>query len=121
MNYAQSFEEFSRGLTPKDLVVYAGAALVLFALFQEKLNPVKEWIIKTYNSFISNISKETIITPVNLPKSDNDFLQLVKSWKGTRDLAELMGCSQAVKILDGAFPHLGPNKCGSEDLSEETS
>ena len=120
MNYAESFEEFSKGLTSTDLMVYAGAAIVLFVLFQERLAPIKQWVLKLYNSLLTRTKKEPI--PVSLPVSivksvdvdidnDSNFLHLISSWKNTRDLAEKMSCSEAVKILDSAFSHLGPSNC----------
>ena len=43
MNYmTQSFEEFSKSLGPTDLALYAGAALVLWVVFKDKLSPVQK-------------------------------------------------------------------------------
>jgi hypothetical protein len=119
MNYAESFEEFSRGLTPTDLMVYGGAAIVLFVLFKDQLVPLKEKLLNWYNSLIKKTQKDpnaTVSAPATNNKTketDNDklFLQLISSWKNTRDLAETMSCDEAVKILDSAFSHLGPNNC----------
>lgn len=119
MNYTESFEEFSRRVTPTDLMIYAGAAIVLFVLFKDQLVPAKQWALKWYNGLLSKTKKEStsVVLPVSsvvtTTESDNDadFLHLISSWKNTRDLADKMSCSEAVKILDSAFSHLGPNNC----------
>jgi hypothetical protein len=113
MNYAESFEQFSNRVSPTDLMLYAGAALVLYVLFQDKLGGVKNWVYNLYDAVMSKFKKDGSVVPsvVSPAKSNNDFLNLVKSWKGTRDLAENAGCKEAVKILDSAFPHLGPHNC----------
>jgi hypothetical protein len=119
MNYSQSFEEFSKGLTNTDLMVYGGAALILFVLFKDQLTPLKTWVVNLYNNLISKIKTDgTVATPTNpvttTKTNDSDFLKLIASWKNTRNLAEVMGCVEAVKILDSAFPHLGPHECEKE-------
>ena len=48
MNYAESFQEFSSRLSTTDLMVYGGAALVLFVLFKDKLTPLKDLIINRF-------------------------------------------------------------------------
>ena len=117
MNFSQSFEEFSRGLTNTDLMVYGGAGLVLFVLFQKQLVPVKDYLVTLYNNLINKVKTNTknvtspIIYPVVKNNNDNDFLQLIASWKNTRNLSENMGCEEAVKILDSAFSHLAPHEC----------
>jgi hypothetical protein len=97
-------------------MVYGGAALVLFVLFKDKLTPLKDLIINTYNSVMNKVKNDTVAsTPVTTVKTnDNDFLKLISSWKNTRDLAEKMRCPKAVEVLDSAFPHLSPNTCGQE-------
>jgi hypothetical protein len=119
MNYSQSFEEFSKGLTNTDLMVYGGAALILFVLFKDQLTPLKTWAVNLYNNLVSKVNNNVTVvtpeTPVTATKThDNDFLKLIASWKNTRNLAEVMGCVEAVKILDTAFPHLGPHECVKE-------
>jgi hypothetical protein len=119
MNYSQSFEEFSKGLTNTDLMIYGGAALILFVLFKDQLTPLKTWVVDLYDNVVNKVSKiktdSTTVTPVTTAKtSDSDFLKLIASWKNTRNLAEVMGCVEAVKILDSAFPHLGPHECEKE-------
>lgn len=117
MNYSQSFEEFSKGLTNTDIMIYGGAALVLFVLFQDKLSPVKDYLVSLYNNLLNKAktNTETVNAPITAPaikmNNDNDFLKLIGSWKNTRNLAENMKCKEAVRILDSAFPHLGPHEC----------
>lgn len=116
MNYAESFQEFSARLSSMDLMVYGGAALVLFVLFKDKLTPLKNLIINTYNSIVNKVKTDTVVSaPAPTVKTnDNDFLKLISSWKNTRDLAEKMECPKAVEVLDSVFPHLSPNVCGQE-------
>lgn len=118
MNYAESFQDFSSQITPTSLMIYAGAALVVFVLLKDQLAPVKNWLLNTYQTILSSFNKSNSISRSvnpNFTLSDNDFLKLVSSWKNTRDLAEKLGCSEAVKILDSAFAHLGPNNCSTSD------
>jgi hypothetical protein len=120
MNYSQSFEEFSKGLTNTDLMVYGGAALILFVLFKDQLTPLKTWAVNLYTNIVNKVKADSIVTIPTAPvvdiakPNDNDFLKLIASWKNTRNLAEVMGCVEAVKILDTAFPHLGPHECVKE-------
>ena len=86
--------------------------MVLFVLFKDQLGPVKEWVNNLVSSVSSKIKKETVSTS----NTDANFLKLVSSWKNTRDLAETMGCGEAVKILDTVFPHLGPHNCSTENV-----
>ena len=113
MNYTESFQEFSARLSSTDLMVYGGAAIVLFVLFKDKLDPVKQWINNLISTVSNRVKQETVSTVVN---TDANFLKLVSSWKNTRDLAEGMGCREAVKILDTVFPHLGPHNCSTENV-----
>lgn len=118
MNYAESFEQFSNRVSATDLMLYAGAALVLYVLFQDKLGEVKNWAGELYNSVVNKFKKDESVVPAvpNSVKNNNDFLKLISSWKGTRDLAVDAGCAEAVKILDSAFPHLGPHECGKQEV-----
>jgi hypothetical protein len=115
MNYSQSFEEFSKGLTNTDLMVYGGAALVLFVLFQNQLMPVKEYLVSMYNNLMSKVKTSPENVVVVRKNTDANFLKLISSWKNTRNLADSMGCKEAVRILDSAFPHLGPHECEQGD------
>jgi hypothetical protein len=129
MDYTQSFEEFSKGLTTNSLIVYAGAGIVLWVLFKDKLSPVSAALKKILDSFkskVTNLPKNpvpslsdlTLIVPskpvVNSSDSlnkDDVFFQLVSSWKQTRDLAVKSGCQQAVEVADQMFPFLSPTVC----------
>lgn len=114
MNYTETFQEFSSRLSSTDLMVYGGAALVLFVLFKDKLVPLKEWATNIINNLTNKIKSTETITSPTVVKNDADFLKLVSSWKNTRDLAEKMGCGESVKLLDDVFPHLGPYNCTQE-------
>lgn len=117
MNYSQSFEEFSKGLSNTDLMVYGGAALVLFVLFQNQLTPVKDYLVSLYTNLVNRVKTSTEnVGSVVVKNTDSNFLKLISSWKNTRNLAEGMGCVEAVKILDSAFPHLGPHECVKEGV-----
>ena len=50
MNYTQSFEEFSSGVGPTDLALYAGIGIVLFILFKDKISPIQKIILDFVNS-----------------------------------------------------------------------
>lgn len=115
--YAQTFQDFASGVKPLDLALYAGAGLVVWVLFQEKLVGLKDVVgnllgkIKLPN-VNSNLSSKTNT------KSNDPFFQLVVSWKQTRDLAVQSGCSEAVKVADQMFPLLGPNVCEKTNKGE---
>jgi hypothetical protein len=122
MNFTESFQEFSSRLSPMDLALYAGAGIILWVLFKDKLSPVQTFLVgllaKMKNSTPS--SAVPIILPavdaVVLPKlvsnkAEDTFFKLVVSWKQTRDLAVQSGCSEAVKVADQMFPFLSPNVC----------
>ena len=44
MNYAETFDEFSSKLSGTDLALYAGAGLILWVLFKDKLSPVQKLV-----------------------------------------------------------------------------
>lgn len=119
MNYTQTFEEFSRGLNGTDLALYAGIGIVLWILFQDKLNPVKELLVKTLNSFKSRTSTDLAVPNVSTNTTVNEkedvFFQLIASWKLTRDLAVKNGCVEAVKVADQMFPCLSPTVCNEKE------
>lgn len=122
MNLTQSFEEFSSGLAPMDLALYAGIGIIVWVLFKDKLSPVQK-IIK---DLVDKVKKNAPSVP-DLPnfvkekvKSEDDsqlFFDLVVSWKQTRDLAEKSGCEKAIEVADQMFPYLSPTIC---EPKEET-
>jgi hypothetical protein len=121
MNFTESFQQFSSRLTTTDLALYAGAGLVLWVLFRERLSPVQKIISDLLNKAKGSINKpkaDNVVVPEVVPVvvSENNkedvFFKLVVSWKQTRDLAVESGCVEAVKVADQMFPFLSPNVCG---------
>jgi hypothetical protein len=121
MNFTESFQQFSSRLTTTDLALYAGAGLVLWVLFRERLSPVQKIISDLLNKAKGSINKpkaDNVVVPevVTVVVSENNkedvFFKLVVSWKQTRDLAVESGCVEAVKVADQMFPFLSPNVCG---------
>lgn len=115
MNYAQTFEEFSKSVSTTDLALYAGAGLILFILFKDKLSPVQNLI----NDLVNKVKNKTSITKSSViispqQKTEDVFFELVASWKQTRDLAVKSGCSEAIKVADQMFPYLSPSVCKKE-------
>ncbi len=124
MNFTQTFEEFSSGLAPMDLALYAGIGIILWVLFKDKLSPVQ----KIVKDLIDKVKDNTPSVP-SLPdfvkekvKTEDDsklFFDLVVSWKQTRDLAEKSGCEKAIEVADQMFPYLSPMVCKPEEESED--
>lgn len=115
MNFTQSFEEFSGSLKPIDLALYAGIGLVLWVMFKDKLSPVQVLVKVVVDKVKGLLNKSPVKLPV-VSSSENktgedDFFNMIASWKQTRDLAVQNNCSDAVKVLDQVFPLLCPNKC----------
>ena len=127
MNFTESFDQFAKGLSPRDLALYAGVALVVWVIFKDKMSPVQQLLSGVIDKAKGLLGKNTAgvtlpseVTPVVLPKniskdSEDTFFKLVVSWKQTRDLAVQSGCSEAVKVADQMFPFLIPNVCKPED------
>jgi hypothetical protein len=112
LEYTQSFEQFSQSVKPLDLALYAGAGLILWVLFKDKLSPVQTWIGELIAQVKNNKSVSNIVTTVDsATKKDDVFFDLIASWKQTRDLAVKSGCSEAVKVADQMFPFLSPTAC----------
>ena len=63
MNYAESFEQFSTRLGPTDLLLYAGAGIIIYVLFKEKLDPLKGAVLKLFNN-LSNKTSSVVSTVV---------------------------------------------------------
>ena len=124
MNLTQSFEEFSSGLAPMDLALYAGIGIILWVLFKDKLSPVQ----KIVQNLIDKVKKNAPSVP-ELPnfvkekvKSEDDsqlFFDLVVSWKQTRDLAEKSGCQKAIEVADQMFPYLSPTICQPKEETKD--
>jgi len=123
LDYAQSFEEFSRSVKPIDLALYAGVGLVLWVLFKDKLSPVQNLVLSLVNKakgLVGGVRKNSApnVVPVvttNSRTNEDVFFQLVASWKQTRDLAVKSGCVEAVKVADQMFPYLSPTVCKGEN------
>ena len=119
INYTESFDQFASKLGPTDLALYAGAGLVLWVLFKDKLSPVQQVLGNIVNKF-KNVSPLKPVTPVAVvvpavkpvvTTKEDIFFKLVVSWKQTRDLAADCGCIEAVKVADQMFPYLSPVVC----------
>lgn len=117
MNYTESFQDFASKVSPTDLALYAGAGLILWVLFSDKLGPIKEYFAKLTSNLRKN-TPNTIPTIIKSKTNNPEFLDLISSWKHTRDLAESLKCTEAVKIVDQMFPLLVPSAC-SKDISNE--
>lgn len=106
MNF--NLENFGDSFKTIDLVLYAGVAVVVYVLFQEKiheiLNKIKDSIKKNKQTIPYFPPEEPDIEP------DDVFFALIQSWKQTRDLAEEYGAYKAVEIADQMFPHLVPKE-----------
>lgn len=118
MNPVETFGEFSQKITNTDLMLYAGIGIVLWVLFKDKLSPAQKMITdllgKLNGKNKTNITEPTIVSKPNdvISKTNPDvFFDLVVSWKHTRDLAVLSGCTKAVEVADQMFPYLSPTVC----------
>jgi hypothetical protein len=124
MNYAETFEEFASKVGPMNLALYAGAGLILWVLFKEKLSPVQVFLSGLVDKFknvspLKPVSPVAVVVPTVKPvvtSKEDIFFKLVVSWKQTRDLAAECGCSEAVKVADQMFPYLSPVVCTKETV-----
>jgi len=125
MNYAQSFDEFASSLGPTDLALYAGAALIVWVLFKDKLNPVSLFIKQLVDKATSLLGQKSSVAKPVVPAATNNvvletkedvFFELVTSWKKTRDLAVKAQCTEAIRVADEMFPYLSPVVCNEEKL-----
>jgi len=123
MNYAQSFDEFASSLGPTDLALYAGAALIAWVLFKDRLNPVSLVVKQLVEKAAGFLSSKPVVTKPVPPATNNSvvettkedvFFELVTSWKKTRDLAVKAQCTEAIKVADQMFPYLSPVVCNEE-------
>lgn len=121
MNFTESFSEFSSRLSPMDLALYAGAGIVVWVLFKDKLAPVQSMVIdliKRLKNRATTPSNSTIPATINRTETKNDkdlFFDLVVSWKQTRDLAVRSGCTKAIEVADQMFPYLSPEVCTDKE------
>ena len=109
-------ENFGVGSKPLDIFLWIGVLIVVYVLFQDKINPflatAKEKLLYIWNKKPNKVPNVDIV----LESDHSDvFFELIKSWKQTRDLAEEYGANKAVAIADEMFPHLVPK----EDSNEE--
>lgn len=124
MNYTETFDQFASKLGPTDLALYAGAGIILWVLFKDKLSPVQKIVLDVTNKIKSMLGKKQDLVSVVVPEvkpvsvttasKEDLFFKLVVSWKQTRDLAVQSGCDEAVKVADQMFPYLSPTVCGKE-------
>jgi hypothetical protein len=127
MNFTENFEDFSNKLGSMDILVYGGAAIILWVLFKDRISPIQLLILNlieqvkkiSFKKSIFNITKSSVLLPSkpdieNLDNSDDLFFQLISSWKQTRDLALQCKCEKAVEVADEMFPFLSPNICNKE-------
>ena len=127
MNPLETFGEFSKKLTPTDLMLYAGIGVVVWVLFKDKISPVQKIVTDLFNKGAS-ITNPVLVKPTAPVTSDvvdsvagrDVFFDLVVSWKQTRDLAVLSGCTKAVSVADEMFPYLSPVICKEESKDEPT-
>jgi hypothetical protein len=125
MNYAETFDQFASRLSGTDLALYAGAGLILWVLFKDRLSPVQQFISSLIEKVRGSSSSNTtvpVVVPVVKPavvSKEDMFFKLVVSWKQTRDLAVECGCGEAIKVADQMFPYLSPVVCSKEVKKEE--
>ena len=105
----EALNNFGAGLSTTDVMLYVGVAVVVYVLFQEKINAV----VKTVLEKVKKVKTPALPIDTGLfenePETQDDiFFDLIKSWKQTRDLAEAYGADKAVEIADEMFPHLVP-------------
>lgn len=128
MNYSQSFEEFASSLGPTDIALYAGAAIVAWVLFKDRLNPVTLLVSGLVDKVKGLLNNQKAVVKPSVPAATNDtvvpqvstkedvFFELVTSWKKTRDLAVKAQCVEAIKVADQMFPYLSPVVCNEEKV-----
>jgi hypothetical protein len=135
MNYTETFDEFASRLGPTDLALYAGAGIILWILFKDKLSPIQTFFLGLFNkpnsqaaidaatnkklptdNILNNIFNP--VAEVEKTTKEDIFFNLVTSWKQTRDLAVKSGCDKAVEVADQMFPFLSPSVCEKENNNE---
>lgn len=124
--YTESFDQFASRLGPTDIALYAGAGLVLWILFKDKMSPVQTVLSNLLSKFkkppdtLGSIPLPVLTTnkPVVEKSKEDTFFRLVNSWKQTRDLAVLSGCDKAVEVADQMFPFLSPSVCEKKEVKD---
>lgn len=122
--FTESFDQFANKLGPTDIALYAGAGLVLWILFKDRMSPVQTTISNLLNKVkkpSESISVPSSVVPkfISSDRSKEDvFFKLVNSWKQTRDLAVLSGCDKAVEVADQMFPFLSPSVCEKKEVKD---
>lgn len=119
MNFTETFKDFSAGIGMKDILLYAGIGMVVWYMFKDNLPPLPKSVTDIWSNFnkqtnTTNVDAiDNILKGVKVPKQSDQqlFLDLVVSWKQTRDLAEQSGCEKAVEVADQMFPYLSPQIC----------
>ena len=111
-------ENFNAAGKPLDIFLYLGVLLVVYVLFQEKINPFLVSIRESISKIWNKRSSIDLIPDIDLSANDDHsdvFFDLIQSWKQTRDLAEIYGADKAVQIADEMFPHLIPKEENNEE------
>ena len=128
MNYTESFDQFASRLGPMDLALYAGAGLIIWVLFKDKLSPVQQFLTNLIKKKISDVPvvSDDLVSKIFNPdqkttedNSEDIFFDLVLSWKQTRDLAVKSGCNKAIEVADQMFPFLSPSVCSKKEVTNE--
>lgn len=119
--FTESFDQFSSKLSPTDLVMWAVAAFILYVVFVKdntNLGNVFKTFLEKSKSLLQS-KPVSVVANTAGHKTEGDFFALIESWKQTRDLAEKVGCVEAVKVIDQMFPYLSPGGC-VEKTKEKT-
>ena len=124
--YTESFDQFASRLGPTDIALYAGAGIILWILFKDRMSPVQTILANILNKFKKPTdSLESLAVPVvtvnkavSVKSKEDTFFRLVNSWKQTRDLAVLSGCDKAVEVADQMFPFLSPSVCEKKEVKD---
>ena len=128
MNYTESFDQFATRIGPMDLALYAGAGLIIWVLFKDKLSPVQQFLTNLIKKKISDVPvvSDDLVSKIFNPdqkttedNSEDIFFDLVLSWKQTRDLAVKSGCNKAIEVADQMFPFLSPSVCSKKEVTNE--
>lgn len=115
MNFTESFSEFSSRLGPMDLALYAGAGILIWVIFKDRLSPVQSIVLDLINKVKKTTTKIDAPNKASSSVKTDIFFDLVVSWKQTRDLAVQSGCTKAVEVADQMFPYLSPEVCSKEN------